>query len=577
MNFLIKELLDLMKSNGWHWHILGLAAFFVLIFVISKAQKVFPAVGLTLSKMANFAARYGASDLRNALLIIILYVPAYIILTQITGIHQPDTHDEFCNLLAADTFLHGRLTNPTHSFWKHFEFFYVIQNPTYASKFPPLQGAVLALGMLITTLPIAGVFLAGIMACLGIYWMLRAHLSPYWSLYGGLIWMVHPTAVVWSSSYWGANLTVLGGTLSLGAFFRLLDDEKKNGNLIYSSLWGIGIAILLNSRPYEGTALTGILLSIWCFEIIRRKTWSKKILETVLVLFLILAANLVWTAYYNYSITGNAAVLPYSLQHSQYYRTPLFLFQKLSEPKDNVPVFVEDQDEEWQQDLSKGYGSNSAIILSTLGRLFSFIGWLTKSFILIFLFAVGMIVVLIRKEVNVRGNEILILVAFVSALLMTTFTGDRFASPIIGIGILFITIGAKYLYKDSNLQKMFILVIPISIWCGTALSLASVELKKSEDTFSIQNIEEKGFKNRSEIEEYLNLLKGKHLVLVEKQNLALPDPRLWVYNSAEIDESNIVWAHKLTDGENGALIDYFKDRNVWLLRDTGEKVVLEKH
>src|SRR5262249_5324471 len=73
---------------------------------------------------------------------------------------SPHTHDEYSYVLAADTFLEGRLTNPPHPYWRFFDTMQVLQQPTYASKYPPGQGMAIALGEWLTGSSHLGIWLS---------------------------------------------------------------------------------------------------------------------------------------------------------------------------------------------------------------------------------------------------------------------------------------------------------------------------------------------------------------------------------------------------------------------------------
>src|SRR5258708_987818 len=250
-------------------------------------------------------------------------------LLPVLGSPEPAVHDEFSYLLAADTFAHGRVANPTHPMWTHFETFHENQQPTYVSMYFPAQGLVLALGKVIFGYPIWGVWLSTALMCAAICWMLQAWVGPQWALLGGLLAVVRlGTFSYWMNSYWGGSVAALAGALVLGA----LPGIKQSHRLKDVLLMGLGFALLANSRPFEGLFLSipvAVALLFWIFDKDEPsfRTKSIRVLTPLALVFFLTVALM---AYYFWRTTGSPFHTPYGINSAAYRPVGVFPWQKVN-------------------------------------------------------------------------------------------------------------------------------------------------------------------------------------------------------------------------------------------------------
>jgi hypothetical protein len=521
-----------------------------------------PRIGSKCFRSIETALRRVASQKLLSILIIgLLAFWISAIRSFLTQVPQPSIHDEFSYLLAADTFAKGRLANPTPPSSDHFESFHIIQKPTYASKYPPAQGLFLALGELVFGYPIAGVWFSIACACMAICWMLQAYLSPSWALAGAFLAMVRlvmlgqspPSTVAgyWSQSYWGGAVAALGGALLFGAVRRVF--EKPS--LSQAGLMALGLAILANSRPYEGLLASLPVIGVLGFRLFGKNAESKRTLitNTLLPLGGMLLFVVLLMGYYNSRLTGRWTVMPYQLYEEQYSVAPVFLWQSLKpEP-------------EYHHQIIRNF--NLAWALPTYLGQRSFRGFLagrTTAILMTWNFFVQVILLLpliaLRRSWRDPWIRFALLTCTVvmCGVLLETWNYPHYAAPITALIYLIIAHAMSRIRIWRLRQKHFGLFLVRGILAACFI-FCLVPLGRTLETppgsWAMY---------RARLIAQLKHEPGKHLILVRYMPQH-PFHSEWVYNEADIEGAKVVWARDMGPDKNRQLLADFKDRRVWLL------------
>jgi len=463
----------------------------------------------------------------------------------------PRGADEFSYLLAADTFAHGRLTNPTHPQWRHFETFHVIQQPTYASKYPPAQGLILALGKVLGGTPNLGLWLSAGLAAIAAGWMLQGWMPGRWALLGGLLVALHPKIqLAWSQTYWGGDMAFAGGALLLGAYPRIVRDRRWHDAL----LMGLGLAMLANSRPYEGLAVSlpiagAMLMWLWGH---RRPAWDAVALRIVLPLGAVLLGTAAWMAWYNLRGTGEPLKMPYAVHEATYGCTPPFLWR--------TPGPIPEYRHEVIRRLHVEVLRAAYEIQQSWSGLLRVKG---TELLIVWQFFLGIgltipLAGLCRVPLRRLWVPLATLLAGLAALVMTTWANPHYFAPAAPALLLLVMQGLRHWTAGARQREHSRSTFVRALVLAQLLSFPALAW------FHITSPPHPFAAARAGLQAQLERVPGPHLVIVKYSPTHNPNEE-WVYNEADIDGSAVVWARRMGWGADGRLCQYFAGRRIWLL------------
>jgi len=396
--------------------------------------------------------------------------------------------------------------------------------------------------------------------------MLKAWTRPRWALYGALaaaLWICgrHAGAGYWTWSFWGGSVAALGGALLLGGVRRLANELT----IAAAVATGVGLAIIANSRPYEGLffVMAPAVVVLWVLWRQLRLQPVSEVLRAAVPMLLVLAATGTFMGVYNARITGSATRPPYLEYEKQYNASPVLLGQAVPEtPQYRIPVMEQfyarggtgatKHRANWRAHIRYLRDQRAEILNFYLpwfaGPLLFAFPWLPRA---------GWVAVAVAC----------VALTAIGASLSLYALQPHYVAPIAAAWGVLLTMSARFLsqlrWQRRRVGKGIVALIGLCLTLSVATEMAAGVYRRLGGSG-------RWWWQRQAMERQLTR-SGKHLILVAYGPSHDPDEE-WVHNRADIDAAPVVWARSLGESPDAELRRYFADRSVWQLvvpYDTG--------
>jgi hypothetical protein len=510
---------------------------------------------------------FAALSRRPALATAIVFVVAFgspVALQHYPDAWKPYVHDEFSYLLGAETFLHGRLTNPPHPMARHFDTFHVLQRPTYASKFPPANALFIAAGWKLGGKPAIGVLLSYAFMCACIAWMLQAYIGRLLGFSLALVFALRLADSDWAISFWGGAVAAGAGAMVLGAAARLWGArsiEGAKGLTRNAVVLAVGLLLLANSRPYEGLCFAAPVVLVLAVQSWRRHRASlgAALRRVVAPFVVIMALGAAAMMVYNDAVTGSWREMPYTAYTRIKDSTPIFAIE--------TPRAVgTPADSNAGKAVAKTFYANRRVWTPRGAAIY---GYFIATFVL-FIVPAAALLPFALAPLTARDRHtrlaLLSLVGIGLGMTLTTWHLFHYAAPataaVLAVyGACLHLLGMLRLGRrrvGRALAAALLLVFALTVPWNMAMDSAKGKREPGWPAHRLTIADSLG-------------RKGPSVVFVRYARTH-PTTDEWVYNSADIDASPVVWAHDQGPEANAELLRYYRNRTAWIVdvdQDTG--------
>jgi hypothetical protein len=496
-------------------------------------------------------------------LIVAIAIGGPLALRPFVGFPDPIVADEYSSMLQAKTYLLGRLANPALT--PNFTAEWVVLAPTYASMYAALRSFPLVVGYAVGIGAWGGVVLSMAALTAAVYWLVSLWLNARYAFVAALLVILRfGLFSPWVNSAFGGAFPALGGVLLLGAYFRL----RSRPTVLNGALLGLGLVILMGTRPYEGVfiaapVVVGLLLHFFRSSVVVRKSLA----APAAIAAGLVIAGFGLTFADNQAITGDWKVSPYFVYWKANANPPALLLARWEAPQPS-PVRYD-----WSQ-RRRDFDAHFYVRRATWSGVASAEIWRFRNYWNFYL-GFALLLPFLLGVWALRREPVVLLSGAALGLALSTGSFDfaQYAAPGFGFIILAVMFGFRSLRrwrpKGAPLGLALSRTFALALVLGSTLPLSSALFGAPAfplPTDNFANLPCCWLRPRSihvAVENEIHRSEGRNLVIVDTGTRA-PNAEIPIANEPDIAAARTIWVND--DPEfNLATIDRYPDRRIWRL------------